>query len=341
MRLRCSLPGQTILVSGIALWVLFRLMIVPDETLKQSWSEFSTSISILLPSVAVWAYHWKILKQDISLIPNKISQHIQRRLYFYLLSLTGLIATFVALQMLVSLIAELIFCSVGDPSSLQVSTCDKVVGSLLPNAIAVLLVSVPLWVLHWRPAQARASGDDELGENARGSLLRKIYLYLLLFAGVLGSMFTSGYLLYEVISALLNVTSENLLKTVISIAGTLGLFLAFTIYHWRQLRQDGVKVDATLAAQQQAFPVMILTHDAAFGQEVGAALSALVPQIPQIIQSVDQPLADGGKEAKAVILPADILIKGSGALDSWLSSFTGERLVLPSPSRGMGLAWSH
>ena len=99
-------------------------------------------------------------------------------------------------------------------------------------------------------------------------------------------------------------------KTVLTGLGTLGLFVIFTIYHWRLLRQDGVKVDATNAKRQQAFPVAIVSQSADFNQVVSQTLSALTPDIPQILQTAGQPIAEGFEEAQAMILSAEILITG-------------------------------
>jgi hypothetical protein len=322
----------TLLASGSLLLFLLRIAIVESETFRTAWGNMGTAISVALPSVVVWAYHWNVLKQDISKLPDEVQQHTQRRLYFYLLSLSGMAATFLSLQLLITMVVEVLFCRPVSGDVRQV--CTRLLENQLPNLIAVLLVSVPLWILHWRPVHSRAVQDDEIGESARASLLRRGYLYLVLFAGVIGSMVTTGWLLFELISSILGVSTPNFTQTFLTLLGTLVLFLVFTIYHWRLLRQDGQKLDETMASRQQAFPVVVVTRDDSFAEQIRKALTALAPDVPLIIQDTDQPLAEGVQDAKAVILSADMLAGSNGTIQDWLHGFEGERLVLPTPTQG-------
>jgi hypothetical protein len=321
-----------LLSSGNTLRTILLTLIAEGSTWTRAWGDLEIALSVMLPSAAVWAYHWSVLKQDINKIPAEVQQHTQRRPYFYILSLAGLIATFFALQLLVTLLVEAFFCSPGDPDTY--GSCQRLLEVQLPNVIAVLLVSVPVWLLHWRPAQSRALLDNELGDSARSSLLRKGYLYLVLFAGVIGSMVTTGWLLYELIGSILGIASTNFGQTLLTLLGTLVLFLVFTTYHWRLLRADNQKLDKTIAAYQQAFPVAVVSRTDGFSEQVRQTLAALAPHIPLITQTADQPLVEGLGDARAVIFPADLLIGADGALQEWLNAFEGERLVLPTAAEG-------
>jgi hypothetical protein len=321
----------TLLATGSFLMVLIGAIINGGSWVR-AWSSLGTALSIILPGAAVWAYHWTVLKQDIARLPTEVQQHTQRRLYFYLLSLGGLLTTFFALQFLVTLLAESFFCTAG--TSLDHGSCQRLVEIQLPNALAILFVSVPVWVLHWRPAQNRALKDTELGESARTSLLRKVYLYLVLFAGVIGSMITTGWLLYELIRSLLGIASNNSLQTMITLIGTLLLFLVFTYYHWRLLRVDGQKLDEATSERRKNFPVAVITETEGFADQVNSMMTALVPEIPLVTQQAGLPLVEEIQNAKAVILPSDTLVGADSALRKWLDDFSGERLVIPTASSG-------
>jgi hypothetical protein len=321
-----------LIASGSALMFLFRIAFIESETFKTVWGDLGTAISVVLPSFAIWAYHWNILKRDIAGLPSEVQQHTQRRLYFYLLSLAGMVSTFIALQLLITLIMDVLFCSPEQSGVRQ--ACTRLLENQLPDVLAALLVSVPLWILHWRPVQNRAVKDDDLGESARASLLRRGYLYLVLFAGVIGSMVTTGWLLFELISSLLGIDNPNFMRNFLTLLGTLALFLVFTIYHWRLLRQDGQQLDETKVARQQNFPVAAVAHNEVFAEQVRKALDAFAPDVPLIIQDAHKPLAEGVGDAKAVILSADILVGSDGAVQEWLRGFQGERLVLPTPTPG-------
>ena len=52
--------------------------------------------------------------------------------------------------------------------------------------------------------QAEAFAEGEVGEHARRSVIRKFYLYLVLFAAVIGGMATAVALVYQLIRVVLN-----------------------------------------------------------------------------------------------------------------------------------------
>ena len=56
----------------------------------------------------------------------------------------------------------------------------------------------------WRPMQAEALADGDVGEHARRSTIRRVYLYLALFAGVIGGMASAVGLVYQLVNALLS-----------------------------------------------------------------------------------------------------------------------------------------
>jgi hypothetical protein len=321
-----------LLATGTVISVSLQAMMSKLVSWSSVWWDLKTAIAVLLPAEAVWAYHWSVLKRDIAQDPSEVRQHARRRLYFYLLSLAGLVATFITLQGLVTILVDAAFCQA--PAGDIRSQCGNWIQVELPNVIAVLLVSVPVWVLHWRPAQSRAALESDLGESARGSLLRRGYLYLILFAGVIGSMVSTGWLLYELISNLLGIAESNSLQIIFRILGTLVLFLVFTYYHWRLLRQDGKLLDETLAERQRNFPVAILSEDTDFTERVQKAMSILAPNIPVVVQAVKKPLAKEIGTAKAAILQTDTLVNAGKSVLDWLQDFDGKRIVLPSEAPG-------
>lgn len=315
----------SLLSAGSSLTLILKLAIIKSETFKTVWGVMGTSLSIMIPSLVIWIYHWGVLRIDIGKLIGEVRQHSQRRLYYYVLSLAGLAATFISLHLLITLIVEVLFCSPG----LELrQVCTRMVETQLPNLIAALLVSVPVWVLHWRPAQRRAVREDEIGENARSSLLRKGYLYLVLFAGVIGTMITTGGLLYDLLSNLLNIGTRYSLQSILSLSGTLILFLVFTFYHWRLLRQDGKKLDQSLAVRHSQYPVLLVGRPEGLNETFRQAMADLAPNIPLTLQPPDQPLTAAANDAKAAIFSADILTGKQTAMQEWLRDFQGDRLAL-------------
>lgn len=139
-------PGQMIIRTGIALIVL----------------------------IALWAYHWQILRQEAQSEPEWAQTAAIRRLYIFGLSAAGVTMTVMAL---VGLLRWLLF---------QIGRGNEIGG--LANAgpsaeIARLAVGLVVWMVFWSWAQRLFAGPDE---EERASVLRKLYLYLAIFIGVLG-----------------------------------------------------------------------------------------------------------------------------------------------------------
>ena len=83
----------------------------------------------------------------MSEVPDAPRRAGLRRFYYYILSAIGLVATFIGLSLLLSFVIDNL---VG--ATLWVTNLRP----RLASALAVLLVSFPLWWLTWRPMQADA-----------------------------------------------------------------------------------------------------------------------------------------------------------------------------------------
>ena len=86
-----------------------------------------------------------------------------RRLYAYILSAIGLGAAFTGLAMLLAFVVD---------SAFGISILAVVLRPRLAEALATLLVGLPLWWSSWRPLQAEALAAGDAGDHARRSLTR-------------------------------------------------------------------------------------------------------------------------------------------------------------------------
>jgi hypothetical protein len=231
------------------------------------------------------------------------------------------------LQTLLRVAVDLVLS--GSPSLLEPARGD------LAGSLAALIVGLPLWVLAWRPLVLEAALDGELGDHARRSPVRKGYLFLILFVGVLGVMFGAGMLLYQVLSALFDEPSADLLRESAQALKTLLLFAILLIYHWQALRADGRLSGRSLARRHAQFPVLVLApENGDFAYLMVTALQNAAAGLPVAIHSYSQGVPDETlSAAKAVILPAELVARPSEALRLWLQGFAGVRLVVPSPVR--------
>lgn len=174
--------------------ILFQLM---DR--GETWADFirqiGATISITLPFGVVWAYYGKWLNQQFAFDENLPRRESKQRLYFYILSLLGLGATIFGVLSLFSVFIDLLL---GRSYLSQGGFSEP-----LSGALATLIIGLPVWLATWRRMQTQALTDTDMGDHARRSVIRKAYLYLVLFASVIGGMGTAGTLVFELINVAL------------------------------------------------------------------------------------------------------------------------------------------
>jgi hypothetical protein len=178
--------------------------------------------------------------------------------------------------------------------------------------------------------------EGEAGDRARRSLVRKVYLFLALFAGVLGVMFSSGALLYQLIRLLLGQPAPDMLLVSARLLALVLLFLLLALYHGFVLRQDNRLAERSLARRHAQFPVLVLAPDEGdFARLVMDVLEREVRELPVAVHSYSQGVPDETlSAARLVLLPAELLYRPSEAMRLWLQGFEGPRLVLPTPAAG-------
>ncbi|HSF81139.1 MAG TPA: DUF5671 domain-containing protein [Anaerolineales bacterium] len=314
--------------AGLVIYWLLRLVLGEQMAVSLFLSEISTPLSVGLSFGTVWAYFGRTLGVEMGAVADETRRAGLRRLYHYILALLGLGAVFIGLYMLLAFILDL---TLGEA---------PVWGSALRNnlaaALATLLAGLPIWLVNWRQMALEAAREGEQGDHARRSVLRKGYLYLALFAGVMGVMFASGALLYQFLRAWLGDPVDNLALMAAQQAKTILLFAILLAYHWRALRADNRLAEHSLAKLHAQFPVLILAPDEPeFGNLLAGALEREVLGLPVAVHPYSQGAPDVTlSAARAVILPAELLATPPEAVHLWLQTFSGTRLVVPSPAQG-------
>jgi uncharacterized membrane protein len=198
------------------------------------------------------------------------------------------------------------------------------------------VVGLPLWYLNWRKVNSRAIQDGNDANQVRRSLTRKVYLYLVLFVGVMGVMISAGILIFQVLQALLGDPDDNLLQIALELVSLLILFSLVIWYHGSVLRSDGSLSAQTQAEQHAEFPILVLVSElGAFSEMLVAALSREAPTMPVAVHVVEQGVPDDTlSDARAVILPAGIAANPGEAIRLWLQNFSGFRFVVSTPIQG-------
>jgi hypothetical protein len=315
--------GGVLIPAGLGLDVIFRFILGENMKLGGVLTEISAPLSAAIPFGGVWAYYGHLLTTEVTALPDTPRRTGLRRLYYYILAFVGLITTLLGLNTLLTFIIDML---------LQTSTW---VGSLRPRlaiALATLTIGLPLWVITWRPMVAEACLDGERGDHARRSLVRKVYLYLALFVGVIGVMVSAGSLIYQLLSKLLGTPPDNYQRTSWMLVELVVLFVALLSYHWATLRKDGRLAEQYLAARHEAFPVLVLAPEiGGFSEEMLNCLHQEVPSLPVAVHIVSNGIPDETlSAAKAVILPGELSANPTEAIRLWLQRFDGTRLVVPS-----------
>ena len=275
-------------------------------------------LSLGIPLGLVWAYYGNWLKQQINWDEDIVRRAGKQRLYTYILSALGLGASFIGVTMVLSFIVDLATANAFWGDSLR---------TRLTASLATLVVGLPLWLMTWRPMQAQALEESDAGDHARRSTIRRVYLYLALFAGVIGGMATAVGLVYLVINTLLTrEVDADFLARLLNMLQLLALFVVLLVYHLGCLRSDSAQASRTLEARQREFPVLVIDPgDEVFTKAVADAMKKHAPDVPVLIQPVDKRV---DSDAQAVILPVSLVVNPPDRLRLWLKKFSGKKIVV-------------
>jgi hypothetical protein len=303
-------------VNAVITWLLGA-----DWTLPDFIQQISGPISIGLPLGLVWAYYGYWLNRHIEAVGDRVRRAGMKRPYYYTLAFIGLVVAFIGTTSLIRFIIDMVTGS-------GILMNDAMRGTLA-TSLSSLLVGLPLWLATWRPMQTEASTSGEIGDHARRSVLRKTYLYLALFASVIGGMTTAVGLIYQLIRVLLGGgAGSSFVSDVLNLTQLLFLFGVVLMYHLNVLRTDGEATADSLAEKQSGYSVLIVDSGNGFVESVRAALMKLGSKV-QVTVVAPNGKPEGNFNA--------ILLNGSLAVDApeWIRSFSGNRIVIQDEAKGI------
>jgi len=295
-----------------------------DWTFQYFVQQIGGPISIGVPLGLVWAYYGYWLNRHIEAVGDRVRQAGMKRLYNYILSFIGLVVAFVGVATLFAFIIDMI-----SGTGILMSDATR---STLATSISSLIVGLPLWLIMWRPMQAEALSQGEMGDHARRSVLRKFYLYLALFASVIGGMATAVGLVYQLIKVVLTGDlGSNFVNDILNFIQLLFLFGVVLIYHLNVLRTDGASTADSLADKQSGYSVLVVDSGNGFVESVKAALMKLGSKVQFTVTNPDGK-PEGSFDA--------ILLNGSLAVDApeWIRSFDGSRIVVQNDA--LNIVWA-
>jgi hypothetical protein len=105
----------------------------------------------------------------------------------------------------------------------------------LSESLALLLVGLPLWVVHWAAAQRHSRTPEE-----QRAVLRRLYLYLALLVALLSTLFSGRDLLAGLAAA---ARSAGVDRPLSAAAAAFVVGATLWIYHWRVARFDRAQVE--------------------------------------------------------------------------------------------------
>jgi hypothetical protein len=323
-----SLGGVIVVLTagGTLLYMILMFAFGDGKSFADFVQDIGGPISIGVPFAVIWAYYGNWLHKQFEFDENGTRRAGKQRLYSYILSLLGLGAAFFAVQSLLSVVIDLM-------------TGAEYLGSggfasPLSSALAFLAVGLPLWLLTWRPMQAQALLENDEGDHTRRSIIRKTYLYLVLFVAVIGGMVSAGGLIFTLINAALGGSTGGFANSVLNTLQTLALFVVLLLYHLSALRNDGAAKADVLEEKQAQFRVLVFDHDGKFGEDVKAVFAKRASKLQLTVVSASEKLAKDVK-ADAIILPASLAVDLPRNLEAWIKSFGGNRLIVNDEAAGV------
>ncbi len=321
-----ALAGVVVTLSsvGVVLAYVLRWTLGETQSLVDFLSAHNIALSTGITFAILWAYYGRILHAEINLEPDAMRQSGLRRLYAYILALAGNGVTFFGAWWLLSVLVDLLFGSLTGPQLLR---------TRVSTGLAALLVGLPVWLNYWPRMQAEAALLTDQGDHARRSIVRKIYLYLVLFLTVVGGMASAGALFFLVLNTVLGNPAPDFWLSFFQRLQTLLIVVVWLLYHLAALRRDARFAQRALSDRHANYPVVIFDNEAgAFAGELAPILQRQMPRLPVAVHLVGvAPLNDDLSSARLVVLPLELATRPPEALRLWLQGFSGKRILAPVP----------
>lgn len=284
-------------------------------------AELARPLAVLPVCLVLWGYHSKVLARDTADHPLDPRQATVRRLYLYILCFLGLGATITASLILTTVLRDAL--SQAPLGALRVT---------LSNGLATLAAGLPLWLVVWLSVQKNALREDERGEAARRSLVRRAYLYLFAFVGAIGILVASVVLIDLILKMLLAVPPGSPLAIAIHALTTLAIFTSVLTYHLVAIRGDFARQQLSRTEALAAFPVSLIGSPS-WSTEFTEHLKRRLPGLPVHCFEVNE-AKQALTESQAVVIASNILTAGEAGLEPLLADYPGLRVVVPVAQPG-------
>ena len=226
-----SAAGALLAAGRILYLLLLEAMGAVDERLG-----FIDELTWVLPATLVaatgWFYHRHHLQRDAAMVTELPRQAAIRRGYSYILAAIGIALLAAGVFGILRLIIGIL---TGQAGALDLP--EHFLQEQLSLYVTLLLVGLGAWVWYWRQIQGLVETDVSGAE--RGSLVRRIYLYLAASASVLALVIAAGTLLYQGLRSILGISAGDEFVNALNVNLSAGLVAAAALpYHVRFLRRE-------------------------------------------------------------------------------------------------------
>jgi len=312
----------TLVAVGNFVYAALRGLFGQFATGVEFWHSARAPLQALLSVSGLWWYYNKWFSHQSALPAWQKRGGAVRRLYFYPLAFLGLTASVIGISLLLAVLID-------------ISTGNGLWAGDIPNrlagALATLAVGLPLWLRTWMPMQAETWSENAAAHESHRSVLRRFYLYAVLFASVIGVMVTGGILAYTLLNAALkNSTPPDFLRSTLNELQLLGWFAVLLAYHLQQLRQDGIRLEKETAPLETFTALAVCVNDQEpWLTRLQTALGKEKESLRLQTWQMGMPLPEDPTRFGAIILPAALALNPPQELSAWLSRYTGPRVLLP------------
>ncbi len=294
--------------------VVFGVLLLAFNLFVRSGFETTAPLELVINSAAtmivlllLWLYHEIVRRSDANAMPEMEIAAGLRRLYIYGFGAAGLTMLMLAAPQLL----RFVMFQIGDGVRSTLDTYG------LLTEITRILIGLGLWLIFWTWGQ-KSFVAEKKGEI--DSLIRKLYLYAVIFFAVLAAVWSSTLILVGFLRSGFQLAPNGDIRDPLSVAVVFGVIWS---YHASVLRRD------TLAAGRAPHQAAIrrLYSYLVAGIGFGAFLIGLGGNVSVLIRSVAGESFDAGMKEQLAWFTA-VLIAG---LFVWILPWRTTQLAAVAP----------
>ncbi len=223
-----AIAGLVALVMGIYQTFIWAFGLAADN--PNHFQFLGWVIPTVVAAAGVWFYHRFLAQEESGQIPER--RLSSRRIHLYIMSFLGLGTLISGLVILLGILLNLLANAINPPVTVEAGWWQNQISL----ALALLIVATPIWWYYWNQIVRLAASGRVVEWRARS---RRIYLYAIVIATILGLAADLVNIIYQIISgALTGSLGVNTFRNSIWSIQSLIVASPVLVYHWRIIRED-------------------------------------------------------------------------------------------------------